>query len=183
LASISNNPYHHFQGTTVAEWYALRSKPNKEDFVWQQVTSRGFESYYPRIAVRPVNPRARKSKPYFPGYLFVKAELSQVGESVFQWLPDGLGLVSFGGKPAPVDEALILDVQRHLEVIAKSGGQSFYGLRPGDEVAIQRGPFAGYRAIFDAGLQGKDRVRVLLEFLGSRSVTLEIDASSIKPRR
>jgi transcriptional antiterminator RfaH len=166
----------------MAEWYALRSKPNKEEFVWRQVKGQGFESYYPCIPVKPVNPRARKTKPFFPGYLFVRVELSQVGQSMFQWLPNGLGLVSFDGMPAPVDEALINDVQSHLDVVVKGGAEHCYGLKPGDEVAINSGPFAGYRAIFDMGLPGKDRVRVLLQLLGDhRSIPLELDATKVKP--
>lgn len=166
----------------MAEWYALRSKPNKEEFVWQQVKGQGFESYYPCIPVRPVNPRARKTKPFFPGYLFVRVELSQVGQSTFQWLPDGLGLVSFDGKPAPVDDALITDVQHHLEVVVKGGAEPCYGLKQGDEVAINAGPFAGYRAVFDMSLPGKDRVRVLLQMLGDRSISVELDATKVNPR-
>jgi transcriptional antiterminator RfaH len=167
----------------MAQWYALRSKPNKEDFVWQQITAQGYESFYPRIPIKPVNPRARRTKPYFPGYLFVRVELSQVGQSAFQWMANAHGLVSFDGTPAPVDDTLISDVRRHVDAIMHSGGELFYGLKPGDEVAIKSGPFEGYRAIFDTGLPGKERVRVLLQFLGERSVPLEIDASRIKPRK
>jgi transcriptional antiterminator RfaH len=37
--------------------------------------------------VRPVNPRARKTRPYFPGYLFVQADLAAVGLVEFRWMP------------------------------------------------------------------------------------------------
>lgn len=165
------------------QWYAFRSKPNKEEFVSQQVQSQGVESFYPRIPVKPVNPRARKSKPYFPGYLFVRVELSQVGQSVFQWIPGGLGLVSFGGSPAPVDDALVNGIRDRVNAITLAGGELFYGLKQGDEVYIRSGPFAGYRAIFDAGLPGKERVRVLLQLLSERSVPVELSAGQVKSRK
>ena len=63
-------------------WYALRSKPCKEDILWRQVGLRGFECFYPRLRVKPVNPRSRKIRPYFPGYMFVRADLSEAGNSV-----------------------------------------------------------------------------------------------------
>ncbi len=53
-------------------WYVLRSKPHKEDLVWRQAVSQGFEIFYPRIPAQAVNPRARKIVPYFPGYMFVR---------------------------------------------------------------------------------------------------------------
>ena len=83
-----------------ANWYALRSKPRKEEVVWKQVRTQGFEAYFPRLRVNPVNPRSRKLRPYFPGYLFVYADLEEVGVSVFQWMPHSIGLVCFGGEPA-----------------------------------------------------------------------------------
>lgn len=161
-------------------WYALRSKPRKEDIVWRQVTQSGYETFYPRIRVNPVNPRSRKVQPYFPGYLFVLADLDQVGVSTFQWMPHTLGLVSFGGEPAYVPENLIIALRKRVEEIAAAGGELFDGLQPGDPVLINSGPFSGYEAIFDARLPGSERVRVLLEFLGNqRRLAVELNASQI----
>ncbi len=170
-------------GGIMQRWYAFRSKPNKEEFVSQQVQIQGIEAYYPHIRVQPVNPRSRKSKPYFPGYLFVRVELSQVGQSIFQWIPGGLGLVGFGGNPAPVEDELVNGIRTRVDAIAQAGGELFYGLKPGDEVYIKSGPFAGYHAIFDAGLPGKERVRVLLQLLSDRSIPVELSASQIRTRR
>ncbi|MBP1701378.1 MAG: putative RfaH family transcriptional regulator [Chloroflexi bacterium] len=165
-------------------WYALRSKPRKEDIVWRQVTQSGYETFYPRIRVNPVNPRSRKVQPYFPGYLFVLADLDQVGVSTFQWMPHTLGLVSFGGEPAYVPENLIIALRKRVEEIAAAGGELFDGLQPGDPVLINSGPFSGYEAIFDARLPGSERVRVLLEFLGNqRRLTVELNASQIAKKR
>jgi transcriptional antiterminator RfaH len=161
-------------------WYALRSKPRKEDVVWQQLRSKGYEVFYPRLKVNPVNPRSKKFKAYFPGYMFVKADIQEVGLSTFQWMPHTLGLVSFGGDVADVPESLILAIQRRVKEIADAGGEIFDGLTIGDSVRIQAGPFEGYEAIFDARLPGTERVRVLLQFLSSRKVPIELDASQIR---
>lgn len=165
------------------QWYALRSKPRKEDVVWRQALSLGFEVYYPRLRVHPVNPRAKKLQPYFPGYLFVKTDIEQVGLSVFQWMPHTLGLVSFGGEPALVPENLLQAIQKRVDEINAAGGQVFDGLQPGDIVWIREGPFHGFEAIFDARLPGSERVRVLLEFLGNhRQIPVILDASQIEKK-
>ena len=165
-------------------WYALRSKPRKEDVVWRQVLTQGFEIYYPRLRVNPVNPRSRKLKPYFPGYLFVQVDLDDVGLSTFRWMPHTLGLVSFGGEPAIVPENLIHAIRKRLDEINAAGGEVFDGLHPGDPIYIVDGPFKGYEAIFDSRLPGKERVRVLLELLGNkRQVPVELRAGQIEKRR
>lgn len=165
-------------------WYALRSKPRKEDVVWRQARDQGFEVFYPRIKVQPVNPRSRKVLPYFPGYLFVKADLDNVGLSVFQWMPHSVGLVTFGGEPSVVPENLIHAIRQRVEQIAQAGGEVFDGLKPGDVITIDYGPFEGYEAIFDTRLPGSERVRVLLQLLTSqRRVSVEMDASQIRRKR
>jgi transcriptional antiterminator RfaH len=161
-------------------WYALRSKPNQEEAAWQQARARGFETFYPRLRRRTVNPRARQIKPYFPGYLFVKADLEAVGAAVFQYLPHASGLVCFGGEPASVPEPLIQALDGRIREIAAAGGEVFDGLKSGDRVSIQAGPFGGYEAIFDARLAGGERVRVLLEWLGGRRIPVELNAAQIE---
>jgi transcriptional antiterminator RfaH len=165
-------------------WYALRSKPRKEDVVWRQVRDRGIEVFYPRMRVQPVNPRARKIRPYFPGYMFVQVDLDQTGLSVFQWMPHASGLVLFGGEAALVPDNLIFAIRRRVEEIEAAGGEIFDGLKQGDMVVINYGPFEGYEAIFDARLPGSERVRVLLQLLSNqRRVPVELDAASIRRLR
>jgi len=161
-------------------WYTLRSKPRKEDIVWRQTLSYGYEAFYPRIRVHPVNPRSRRIKPYFPGYLFIHVDLEHVGTSVFNWMPHTLGLVSFGGEPAIVPEHLISAIDQRVKEINATGGEVLASLHSGDSIWITSGPFQGYEAIFDAQVSGSERVRVLLEFLGNhRKVTVTLDASNI----
>lgn len=162
-------------------WYALHSKPRKEEVVWRQVKDQGYEVFYPRLRVNPVNPRAKKIRPYFPGYLFVYVDIDAVGLSAFQWMPHSTGIVTFGGEPAVVPENLIYAVRKKVEEIAAAGGEVFEGLKHGDKVVIEYGSFEGYEAIFDARVPGSERVRVLLTLLNNqRQVPVELDASNIR---
>ncbi len=107
-----------------AYWYAVQSKPNKEDALFEQLQSQGFEVFFPRIRVKPVNPRAKKIKAYFPGYMFVLTDLEKVGFSVFQWMPFARGMVSFDNEPATVPDPLIQAIRRRVEEVNQSGGRS-----------------------------------------------------------
>src|SRR5512143_1167630 len=104
-------------------WYVLRSKPNREELLWKEVSARGFETFFPYLRIKPVNPRSRKTRPYFPGYMFVHTRLADVGQTVFTWLPYSQGLVSFDGLPAEVPEALVQAIRRRVDQIQAAGGE------------------------------------------------------------
>ena len=161
-------------------WYVLRSKPNREEALWLEVDARGFQSFYPHMRVQPANPRSRKSRAYFPGYIFVRAQLAAVGQSIFTWLPYSQGLVSFDGEPAEVPEGLVQAIRRRVEEIEAAGGEQWAGLEPGDLVMIQAGPFAGYKAVFDARVAGNERARVLLKLLQVQQMKLELPVGQIQ---
>lgn len=162
-----------------ASWYVIRSKPNKEEFLAGQLTAYGIKVFYPRIRVRTVNPRARKIKPFFPSYLFVHVDLEAVSISTLHWMPGAVNLVSFDGQPAPVPELLISAIERQVEQINASQKNPLLGLKRGDSVVIHDGPFAGYEAIFDEQIPGRERVRVLLTFLQKRHIPVELREDQI----
>lgn len=165
------------------KWYTLHSHPYKEDLLWKQVQAHNIESFYPRIRISPVNPRSRKIRPYFPGYLFVHTDIEAVGISVFNWMPYSTGLVSFGGEPAVVSEALIYAIKQRVIQVEQAGGELFDGLHQGDPIIIQGGPFAGYEAIFDVRLPGSERVRILLKMLSDRQIPMELRAGQIRKKK
>lgn len=164
-------------------WYAIHSKPNREDLLWKQLLNRKVEVFYPRIRVKPVNPRSRTIKPYFPGYLFARVDLNQVPLSSFAWLPGANRVVSFDGEPAAVPDFLIGAIEKQVERINTVGLDPFGGLQAGDEVIIQSGPFEGYEAIFDERLDGKERVRVLLKLLQNKQVRLDVPVGQIERKK
>ncbi len=164
-------------------WYALRSKAGKGESLWHSATQLGFATYCPHTLVKPVNPRARRFRPYLPGYLFVQADLERVGRYYFDRMHNAIGLLGFDDAPAPIDESALETLRAQVARIVKAGGELFARLKSGDEVAIQSGPFAGYEAIFDMRLSDSERVRVFVAFMDNRRVPVEISIGHIVPRR
>ncbi len=164
-------------------WYALRVKPHKERSVSQHLETQEIAVFFPTVKVKPKNPRAAKSKPYFPGYMFVYADIETVGINAFNWMPGTIGLVAFGGEPAVVPDNLVHELQRRLAEIEQAGGLTLNELQPGDRVRIVSGPFAGYEAIFDMALPGKDRVQVLLAFLSEHPQPIKLHPEDIEKQK
>ncbi len=161
-------------------WYVIQSKPQKENLLYEQLCLREIEAYYPRLRVKPVNPRSKRIRPYFPGYLFVHVDLEKIGLSGLQWMPGTSKLVTYGGEPAFMSDIIIQTIRRKVdEVNSTSGGTSQY-LKSGDIVLIHSGPFVGYHAIFDVRLPGYERVRVLLQLLQDRQVRVDLSEGQIE---
>ena len=164
-------------------WYVVRTKPRKEDFLAEQMEIRRIEIYSPRIRVQAVNPRARRIRAYFPGYVFVHLDLERSGTFSLQYIPGAAGLVSFGGEVADVPDGLVHAIRRRVEEINIAGGELFDVLKQGQTVVIHSGPFAGYEAIFDARLPGSDRVRVLLKLLKNRQMQVDLPVGQVRPKK
>lgn len=164
-------------------WYVLRSKPNKEKFFFDQLLSRGVEAFLPCVPVRTVNPRARKVRPYFPGYLFVQIDLEKNNQALLRWMPGSAGFVCFDDTPASVPEGLINAIRHRVEEINQAGGEQLDGLRPGEEIRIQGGPFSGFDAVFDSRLSGNERVRVLIKFLRGRQLPVELPTGLVQKKK
>lgn len=161
------------------DWYLLRSKPNKEEFVLQQLNLRDITAYYPCIEAESVNPRSRKIKPYFPGYLFIHADLDRMGTSVLKWIPGTVGLVSFGNELASMADDLLQAIRNYIDQINKARANPNQEFMPGNQVQIQSGPFAAYQAIFDSYAPGHERVHGLLKMLQERQINLDLARAAV----
>lgn len=166
-----------------AQWYTIFCKPNKEaqvaDYLHNNVD---VTIYHPTLRVKPVNPRASKTRPYFPRYIFVHTDLETIGFHALRWIPGAIGLVEFGGEPAIIPAEFIRALRQRIAEIEAAGGLQLDGLEHGDPVCVKHGPFAGYDAIFDTRLSGEKRVQVLLYWMG-REMKVKLSSNVLEKRR
>ncbi|HAX97557.1 MAG TPA: hypothetical protein DCY12_01315 [Candidatus Atribacteria bacterium] len=158
-------------------WFVLRVKPFKEFVVSGQLTEGGFHAFCPCRQVNPVNPRARRMKPFFPGYLFFQPAKEGVDLARTQWLPGALGVVAFGGDPARVPDSMVKAIRDKL-ADPQPAAPAF---TPGQPVRVTEGLFAGYQGIFDARLSGEQRCRVLLQLLRDHHKAVIMPLQALAP--
>lgn len=164
---------------TRVRWYAIRSKPHHEVFLYQQLTARGIEVFYPTIKVKPVNPRSRTEVPYFPGYMFIHLDMAQTGTRTLDRIPGSVGLVHFGDEAPWIPDIIIHEIKQRIIARGELDRNRIMEFQHGDRVKITQGPMKGYVAIFDTYLQGHERVKVLLEMMSDRKVAIELDNDMI----
>lgn len=164
-------------------WYVIQSHPNKEQLLYKQVLNQGIEVFFPRVRVKPVNPRSRKIRPYFPSYLFIRTTKNNINSSSIKWIPYSKGVVSFGGEASVVPDTLISTLKQKLGDGENTIFERKQEIDPGAPITIEYGPFKGYEGIFDALLDGSDRVRILLKMLSDQYIPVELELSQIQKKR
>ena len=163
-------------------WYVIQSHPNKEQMLFKQLELLDIEVFFPRIRVKPVNPRSRKIRPYFPGYLFIHTDPNSTETSALKWIPHSKGIVSFGGEASIVPDTLINALK--LKIGDEDSILEYkVEIKSGTPVSIEYGPFEGYEGIFDVRLAGSDRVRILLKMLSDNYIPVELEISQIQEKK
>ncbi len=151
--------------TLIKEWYVLHTRSRFENVVCDGLLKKSFEVFLPKVQV-PSKRRDRKRMikvPVFPGYLFVRTDMS-VHEHLN--IVKTIGTVRLvGTKSGPVsvpDETI-----DSLKIMVNSDGPIITGnrLTKGDRVMVVNGPFAGVIGTF-SNYRGKGRVVINVDALG-----------------
>lgn len=147
-------------------WHAVFCKPSQDERAEAHLVNQGFETFRPKTRQqRTRNGRRRVLvESMFPRYLFVRLSASGQDWGPIRSTRGAIGLVRSGHQAVEVPETVIQELRRRCDeqgVINLSGS---IGYRPDEPVEIIDGPFAGYRALFQART-GAERVCVLLTLL------------------
>ncbi len=100
----------------------------------------GLPVYLPELRRQLAGYLQRRA--FFPGYLFVQADLSEVALSQINAIPNVLRLVTFGDLPQPVPAGVIEALRLRLDDLNAQGGL-LPRFQSGEIVRLKREPFAG----------------------------------------
>lgn len=142
-------------------WYVLQHKPAQGDRALSHLQNQDIVCFYPKITVEKIKAgkRTKKLEPLFPGYLFVNLEQTDPMWAKLRSTRGVLRIVGFANKPAPISDDVIQHIKASLESVAEQGG-----IKPGQAVQLNEGPFEGINAIFQA-YDGEARAIVLINFM------------------
>jgi len=158
-------------------WYVLNTKSKHEKQAEQNLRRMGVESFLPLLQEQRVIRRKVRTviAPLFPGYLFVRINLSEHYRAV-TYARGVRKIVEFGATPVEVDIAMIDAIKSRLpgpEVCVLERPKE---LSSGQLVQIRDGPFVGLEAVFMRQMSGHQRAMVFLRTLALQArVVLEID--------
>jgi len=157
-------------------WYALYSKPHKEEFAQFNLKLKGIEVFLPKLLLPQFSQKRQRVVPLFPGYLFVRIRYSEEYHYII-WTPGIKRLLSFNGTPASLDDDIVLLL---MEQATPEGIITAHSnLRAGQMVQLDGGPFDGLSGIIQEPPDAKGRVKILLSLL-NRQVKVEVPARYVK---
>ena len=154
-------------------WYALQHKPAQGDRAVQHLQNQEIACFYPKIEVEKIKAgkRTKKLEPLFPGYVFVNLEQSDPMWAKLRSTRGVLRIVSFANRPASIDDEVIAHIKNSMDKVAEQGG-----IKPGQAIELDDGPFKGINAIFQA-YDGEERAIVLVTFMQKQQqVTVPVSA-------
>lgn len=166
-------------GDARLRWFAVQTLAHMEATAEVHLARQGFESFLPRIKV--TRRHARKIEtvktPLFPGYGFVRLDLSRHRWRSVNGTAGVAGLVMACDRPQPIPHGTVEGLQQ--ATTAEGVVDLDHGLRPGDPVRLVAGPFAGQLGVL-VRLDGKARVEMLLSLIGG-SVRLKVARDALVP--
>ncbi len=113
----------------------------------------------------------------FPGYLFARFDYMAFNRRIRQ-SPGVSGFVQFGDRLALLPDALVSEIR------IRTGPGEFVevnrALEPGQNVQITRGPFQGLEALVTRLITARERVEILIEWMG-RTLHAEASVADLVP--
>jgi transcriptional antiterminator RfaH len=161
-------------------WFCLKAEPKREHLAATALRRRfGVECLSPRLRFRKLTQRGPVwfVEAMFPGYLFAKFVYSTQHRAVES--SHGVrGIVRFGDRLATLPEDTMVALQ------SKAGAEEVVAVdcspKIGQPVQLIEGPFRGLEVVVTQLLPARERIRVLLEFLG-RSLEMEVPTEKVLP--
>jgi len=153
-------------------WYAVYTKPKKEDSVAFLLQNIGLEVLNPKIKFRKFkrNKLTDVIEPLFPCYLFANFDKDKYSHLITY--TRGVRYVVGKKNPVAVQDEVVNAIKDGIEdnniIVIKPST-----FKNGDKVLIKDGPFKDFYGIFEKEIKGHERVMILLETIQCR---LELDS-------
>jgi transcriptional antiterminator RfaH len=152
-------------------WYAIYTKPKKEDSVAFQLQNIGIEVLNPKLKLKKYknNRFLDVIETLFPCYLFAHFEKDKYSHLITY--TRGVRYIVGKNSPVLVHDEVIDSIKEGMEedniIVIKP--QQF---KEGDKVSIKEGPLKEFCGIFEREIRGPERVMILLSTLNYR---IELD--------
>lgn len=155
----------------IPRWYCVRTQTKREHIAAGHLRQlEGIEVFCPRIKYRKATRRGKIwwLEPLFPGYLLAKFDIMKMERAV-TFCQGVRGLVRFGSETPDVPEDFVISLIQEVKKQSADSEELITvapSLNIGDEIEVATGPFQGMKGTIRSVAPAKERVKVLLEFLG-----------------
>jgi transcriptional antiterminator RfaH len=167
-----------FDSTPEPAWFCVQTQSKREHIATSNLRQDAqVEVFLPRIRYRHSTRRgpAWVTEALFPGYLFARFPLSSLLRRV-QSLRGVRGVVHFGDRWPSIPDPIIAELRSALgDTEIKIVSPDF---NTGDAVEVATGVFQGFQTLVTRVIPRRQRVSVLLDFLG-RQTAVELNRNQL----
>jgi transcriptional antiterminator RfaH len=159
-------------------WYCARTKPKHEHIVAAGLKRNlGLDVFHPRLRIERSTRRGvvRVIEPLFPCYVFVRCNIGECLDTI-RYVNGVSSLVHFGQRIPIVPDQVVEELRQCFESQEPMDVED--QLLAGTEVTVGEGAFHGFNGIVLRVLPAKQRVQILLDFLGGTTL-VEVDRKSL----
>jgi transcriptional antiterminator RfaH len=163
---------------TPSAWYCLRSHPKHEHIAAAHLRLLdNVIAFCPRIRFKRPTRQGLVwvTEAMFPGYLFGRFNLAEMHLQV-RYTHGVSGIVRFADQYPTIEDGALAQLRSRMG--SAEIKELSYDLSQGDQVQIVGGAFVGLDAVVTQVLSAKERVKVLMDFLG-RKMEAEVHCSSV----
>jgi len=159
-------------------WYVLHTKSRFENVVNDGLAKKTIDVFLPKVTVASRRKDRRKMirVPLFPGYVFVKSDLSPNHHLEIVKTVGAVKLV--GNKQGPISVPDVTVDSLKIMVATEQPVATGFEFSKGDRVMVIDGPFAGVIGTFDR-YGGQGRIVVHIEALGQYAA-VEVDVADVE---
>jgi len=113
----------------------------------------------------------------YPGYILIKAKLTDELIDLIKKTPFIVGFVSAGGRPVPLDEKDVEKIKEQMEKGAPAAKKLMF--TKGDQVRVIEGPFMNFTGTVEEVIPEKEKLIVSITIFG-RSTPVELEFSQVE---
>jgi transcriptional antiterminator RfaH len=164
----------------IDSWFCLRTQRKREHIAAACLRRLAeVDVFCPRVRFRKPTTRGPVwfVECMFPGYLFARFDFVTCHRRISQ-RPGVSGFVQFGERVALLPDTVINEIRTRTgpdEVVAVA-----QSLEPGRTVRIVQGPFQGLEALVTRVITARERVQILIEWMG-RALYAEAGVADLLP--
>jgi transcriptional antiterminator NusG len=171
------------------QWYVLRTITGQEKkiklYIESKVATLGFQDYVSQVLI-PIEKvfqirkgkKITKERNFYPGYVFVEADLSQ-GEvkHLLRFVPGVFGFLGTE-EPSPLRHHEVMRLLGKADELSENEGEYAGSFLVGEAITVTDGPFNSFTGIIEEINHEKKKLKVTVKIFG-RKTPLELNCSQV----
>ncbi len=175
-----------------AKWYVLRAIGGKEkkvkNYIENEIIRLNLEDFILQVIIPTEKvfqvrngKKISRERNYFPGYVFVEANLVGEVPHILKGIPNVISFLSEtrGGDPVPLRQSEVNRMLGKVDELTEREEAISIPYFVGENVKVSDGPFNGFSGVIEEVFEEKKKLKVMVKIFG-RKTPLELSFMQVE---